>query len=339
MNDDKESKTQTPTEKQNEISPEAHNTDSNFSQQQELGSQTNQPKSKIKLIVGLLVIVAVVTALIFGLSNLAESDNKQPSTSSDTSKNLAEIIKGLEVDVPALNANLRRQEKINTDYNNTKVIYYRDSPYFVSGLYADPTYSIFFEYYNFEGVKEDQGVPEQNLIVNELIKNGFQKDNDHAGQASTNEISGYTLYKNNEFTCQVIDGIAGAIDIGLACIANSKIPEQLSIIKEYYDVIVNPETEKDGRKDIIYQRALRKDSATTGYKIGTIWAQVPNGTGGAYHLYSGKDNVWRILEPKNNVLQDESIACEDFSGNSEAKLAYKGESCFNPDGSTTEVTE
>jgi hypothetical protein len=181
-------------------------------------------------------------------------------------------------------------------------------------------------------VQKDQGQSENKLIVNILKDNGFTESKKNLGANYDNpDLPLNTIYTNDKFVCQVNLSQSGLLDIGLGCITKSQLAEEIDMIDEYYTAIRRTDSDY-GSKDLIYQTPTRKESQTTGYKIGKIFNQIPQGSGGTYYLYYGNVKIWKVAASVQPELK-----CEDFANNTEALLAYKGEECLAMDGITRGV--
>ena len=290
-------------------------------------------KSKVLVFVAVFILVLGLGFAGYFLTkkDTPQANNGAPTNSNQNTgtKSLSEIIASISTEMPKINEDLEKEE-INTESNSFKVIEYRNKEDYVSGVLAEPANSIYFENTKLDGVaRANQGQAENKLIVDTIKANGFIESKENLGvDYDSSDIPLNVIFTNSEFVCQVSQLDKGLLDIGLGCIAKSKLTEQLAMIDEYYTAISEgkPET---GSKNIIYTSPTRKDSQTAGYKIGKIGGQVQQGSGGAYYLYYGKDKTWKVAAS----IQWE-LACNDFAGNADAILAYKGEECFSADGTT-----
>ncbi|MCA9313740.1 hypothetical protein KDA08_05525 [Candidatus Saccharibacteria bacterium] len=331
--------TQTHESKQGQVNSSSIQSDTPSSTPSSINPKPTRSNSKFKIL-----ILVVILILVLGLGSTAYflTRRETPYTSIDTpstskqvndKKSLPEIISIISVDIPKINANLQ-QEEIDTTIRNTRVIEYRNKADYVSGIAADPSNSIYFKNTKYDGiVQNDQGQAENYLIVNILKDNGFTESKKNLGvDYDSPDIPLNTIFTNDEFVCQVNLLQSGFLDIGLGCITKSKLAEELVMIDEYYTAIQKTKAGYGGHKDLIYQTPTRKDSQTTGYKIGKIFNQVPQGSGGTYYLYYGKDKVWKVA-----TSSQQDLVCDDFADNLDAILAYKGEECLAIDGTTKSV--
>ena len=296
------------------------------------GSDPQMPPAKSNRKTMVIAVVVIVVAILVGLGVLgnAKKQNQNDAlggstgTAQTNSSNHATMLSEIKKAVTAANSSLEtRTINSGDDNNNPQIIDYRDSKDYVSGVKAEADNSIFFTPYNANTIKQkDRGQQENKIIAGILTKNGFVKSDENIGVVYDEpNFPINTIYKSSEFVCQVQQADAGILDIGVGCVSTAALTKELAVIRDYYGAI-----QKEGKMDrtnMVFQLATRKDSKTTGYKIGKISAQIPQGSGSEYYLYAGSDGVWKIATSSQYRLP-----CTALDGNAEAKLAYKQEPCI-----------